>query len=173
MRGLSLAALSAALLLTSLPAAGQSLADAAAKEKERRKAAKGKTYTEADLGRSGGGNYNAPSGSATSGESAAPSAAPAGAAPAAGAAKEKSAEDVRAEQEKAWRQRVQQAQNDIAKAQQQIDTLQRSLGDLSGNLYGASRTQQLTALEQAQKQLATSRQQLGDLEEEGRRNGWR
>lgn len=173
MRALSLAALSAALLLTSLPVSGQSLADAAAKEKERRKAAKGKTYTESDLGKPGGGNYNAPPGSAAASEPAAPAAAPAGTAGAAGAAKEKGAEEVRAEQEKAWRQRVQQAQNDIAKAQQQIDTLQRSLSDLSGNLYGASRTQQLTQLEQAQKQLATSRQQLSDLEEEGRRNAWR
>ncbi|HJS57965.1 MAG TPA: hypothetical protein VKA01_07675, partial [Vicinamibacteria bacterium] len=60
MRTLSLAALAAALVVTSLPAAGQSLAEAAAKEKERRKAVKGKTYTEADFGRTTSGNYNAP-----------------------------------------------------------------------------------------------------------------
>ena len=72
-----------------------------------------------------------------------------------------------------WSKRVQQAQGDIAKTQQQIDTLQRALNDLSANLYGASRTQQIAQMEQAQKQLATSRQQLTDLEEEGRRNGWR
>jgi len=167
MRTLSLAALAASLVVTSLPAAGQSLAEAAAKEKERRKAVKGKTYTEADLGRTGGGNYNGP-------QSVTPAASGAAPAPAAaGAAKEKSPDEVRAEQENAWRQRVQQAQSEITKAQGQIDTLQRGLNDMSGNLYGASRTQQLTALEQAQKQLATSRQQLADLEEEGRRNGWR
>ena len=62
MRTLCVAALAAAFAITSLPAAGQGLAAAAAKEKERRKAVKGKTYTEADLGRTGGGNYNAPQG---------------------------------------------------------------------------------------------------------------
>lgn len=172
MRTLSLAALAAALVLTSFPAAGQSLAEAAAKERERRKTAKGKTYTEADLGKTVGGNYNAPQASGSS-EPAAPAASGA-AAPAAGAAATvKGPDEVRAEQEKAWRQRVQQVQGDIAKTQQQIDTLQRVLNDMSANLYGASRTQQLAQMDQAQKQLVTSRQQLTDLEEEGRRNGWR
>jgi hypothetical protein len=171
MRTLCVAALAAAFAITSLPAAGQGLAAAAAKEKERRKAVKGKTYTEADLGRTSGGNYNAPQGAPA--EPAPAATAGGGAAAPAPAVQEKSADEVRAEQEKAWRQRVQQAQGDIAKTQQQIDTLQRALNDLSANLYGASRTQQIAQMEQAQKQLAASRQQLTDLEEEGRRNGWR
>ncbi len=175
MRTLSMAALAAALVLTSFPAAGQSLAEAAAKERERRKAAKGKTYTEADFGKTSGGNFNAPQASGFS-EPAAPAPAATSGTPApvgGAAATQKGPDEVRAEQEKAWRQRVQQVLGDLAKTQQQIDTLQRALNDVSGNLYGASRTQQLAQMDQAQKQLATSRQQLTDLEEEGRRNGWR
>jgi polyhydroxyalkanoate synthesis regulator phasin len=80
---------------------------------------------------------------------------------------------MRAEQERAWRERLQKANEDVGKTQERIDALQRALNDLSQNLYGATRTQQLQQMEQAQTQLGQLKQQVADLQEEGRRNGWR
>ncbi len=183
MRTLWTAAIVAALAFPASPATSQDLGAAAAREKERRKAAAGKakSYTEADLGKPGGsGNYNAPSGSgeaaaapAAAGAAAGPGAGDAPAAAAPGGAKQKTPEEMRAEQEKAWRDRLQKANEGVATTQQRVDTLQRALNDLSQNLYGATRTQQLQQMEQAQNQLVQLRQQVADLQEEGRRNGWR
>ena len=63
-------------------------------------------------------------------------------------------------------------------SQVQIDQQQQAVLELvtehqSLECQATSLRRGIAQMEQAQKQLATSRQQLTDLEEEGRRNGWR
>lgn len=174
MRRLICAAVAAAFAFGAVPALAQDLAAAAAREKERRKASKGKSYSESDLGKSGAGTFSASAGSTSSQPAtAAGGGAPATTSAATGAQSEKTPDDLRAEQQKAWRERLQKANDDIAKTQERVDTLQRALNDLSQSLYGSTRSQQLQQMEEAQKTLGSLRQQVSDLQEEGRRNGWR
>ncbi len=175
MRRLSCAAVATAFAFAAVPVVAQDLAAAAAREKERRKtASKAKAYSEQDLGRAGAGTFSAPAGSTANEAAPAATGAPEAAGNAAAAGKkEKTPDELRAEQANAWRERVGKANDDIAKAQQRVETLQRALNDLSQNLYGSTRSQQLQQMEEAQKTLASLRQQVSDLQEEGRRNGWR
>jgi len=96
---------------------------------------------------------------------------PPGASP--GAAKPKTEEELRAEQEKAWRERLQQAQEDVTRLQAGIDSMQRDLGDPTMGVYGAGRAKSISRLEEAQKQLAAAKQKVEDLQEEGRRSRYR
>ncbi len=145
----------------------QSLAEAAARERQRRKAlAETRVYTETELRTSGRGAYPASGQQATPQPEASPAAA-------AGAAGQKSEEEVRSEQEQAWREKLQQATQDVERYQQQADELQRQLNDMTGNLYGAGRTKLLNELETAKQNLAQARQRVADLQEEGRRSRFR
>lgn len=163
------------LLLPSLCAA-QSLAEAAAKEKARRKAlTPGKTYTEEDLRRAGG-PAAAASSTATS-DAAAPAAeatgAPKeGATPASGP-KAKTDDELRADREKDWRDRLAKTNDEITQLNATIASLETALGDLSQNLYGATRTSQLTQLDESKAKLAAAQKSLADLQEEGRRNSYK
>lgn len=169
--------LGAALAFTPAPSSAQSLAEAAAKERERRKAAqgKGKVYTEENVNQVKGGTFSAPSGPGGSAAAAAPAegAAKEAAAGAPAGKKEKTPEELKAEQEKAWRDKVQKANEEIANLTTRIDALQNAVNDLSQNLYGSMRSSQLAELEQARQKLAATKQSLSDLEEEGRRSGYR
>lgn len=145
----------------------QSLAEAAAKERERRKKlSETRVFTEAELRQSGRGGFSAPAQQTT----APPTASPAATGSAAG---QKSEEEIRAEQEQAWREKLQQASQDVERYQQQADALQQQLNDLSGNLYGAGRTKLLNELETAKQNLAQAQQAVADLQEEGRRSRFR
>ena len=149
----------------------QSLAEVAAREKQRqereRKKAGGaaKVITDDDLrGRRAGTSSNlAPSGSVTPSPS--PTASP--------AAEKKAAEQVRAEQEKAWRDRRQEAQEEVTRLAGVVETLQAVINDNTVNLYGAGRRSTLAQMEEAQRSLAAARQKVDDLQEEGRRSGFR
>ena len=152
----------------------QSLAEIAAREKERQEKVKRKTggaahvITEDDLRGRGAGTYSQPG----AGTAATPSASPSpGASP--GAEKPKTEEELRAEQENAWRDRLQQAQQEVSRLTGVIASLQTDLGDLSQNMYGSQRTNLLNRVDQAQKSLAAARQRVEDLQEEGRRNRFR
>jgi hypothetical protein len=152
----------------------QSLAEIAAREKERQEKVKRKTggatkvITEDDLRGRGAGTYSQP------GSTGAPAASPSpGASPSPAGEKPKTEEEIRAEQEKAWRDRLQQAQAEVTRLTGVVDSLQKDLNDLSTNLYGSQRTTLLNRMDQAQKALGTARQQVTDLEEEGRRNRYR
>jgi len=145
----------------------QGLADAAARERERRKKQpQAKVYTESELRTSGRGNLTGLENQAPQGEaSPQPAAAPGGAA--------KSEDETRAEQETAWREKLQQANQDVERFRGQVDSLQRDLNDLSGNIYGAGRTKLLNEIETARKSLADAQQRVADLQEEGRRSRFR
>ena len=151
----------------------QNLADAAAKEKERRKGLSGKTFTEEDLRRAGGPRAR----EAAPADAAAPAsdaAAPAkDSAAKEGASKPKTDDEVRADQEKAWRERLTKANADVTRLGAQADELQSGANDLTQNLYGASRANQLAKLEETKKQLAAAQDAVSALEEEGRRSGFR
>jgi len=150
----------------------QSLAEIAAREKERQEKVKKKTggaahvITEDDLRGRGAGTYSQP------GAGAAPSASPSpGASP--GAQKPKTEDEIRAEQEKAWRERLEHFQSEVTRLTGVVASIQSDLGDLTGPLYGGSRTALINRLDTAQKSLADARRQVEDLQEEGRRNRFR
>ena len=185
MRGwLQAAALAAAASLV-VPAgvSGQSLGDAAAREKERRKG-KAKTYSEEDLRRAGGSASSfetAPpdESAATEGATTPEGAAAEGAAaegstkPETGAPKEKGEDEQRAAQEKEWRERLKKSEDDVNYVIADIEKLQKSLSDLTGNYYSASRTNMLNRMDELKKKLATAQETLANVQEEGRRNRFR
>lgn len=166
-------ALAAAAFLFPTCSGAQSLAEVAAKEKERRKAKTGRTFTEEDLRRAGASRPpEAPSapaagGTAVAGEAGAPKEAKDG------APKPKTEDEVRAEQEKAWRDRLAKANEDVTRLNGQIEVMQRGLNDVSQNLYGPARTAQANRLDDARGQLAAAQKSVADLQEEGRRAGYR
>jgi hypothetical protein len=166
---LLVSALAIALGASSAPC--QSLAEAAAKEKERRKTVKPtKTITEAEL--HGGTAASVPAAPAAETDAKAADAKPTdGSSPKPGASpKEKTEEEIRADQIKNWKAKVDQTQAEIDRIQADIDKTQAALGDLSGPVYGGTRAAQMSRLETAQKSLAAAKQMMEDLQEEGRRN---
>jgi len=166
----------AAFVLVAAVAWPQSLAEIAAREKERQEKEKRKAggaahvYTEDDLRGRGAGTYSQP-GSAPAATAASPG--PAASPGAAKAEKPKSEEEIRAEQENDWRDRLQKAQEEITRLSAEADRLQNALNDLSQNLYSGTRTGLLNRMDQVQKDLAASKQKVTDLQEEGRRSRYR
>jgi hypothetical protein len=151
----------------------QSLAEIAAREKARqekeRKKAGGaaKVITEDDLRGRGAGTYSQPSAGVTS-----PTASPSPAA-SPGAEKPKTEEELRAEVEKAWRDKLQHFQGEVTRLSELVASLQADVNDSYVAVYSTGRARQIGRLEEAQKSLATAKQQVADLEEEGRRNRYR
>lgn len=169
-RFLSVAGLvTAALLLVPSFVPAQSLGELAEKEKERRKKEKAaKVYSEDDL-RGSKGTLSVTGTVASSG--AEEKKAEAGAA--SGAKKEKTEDEKRTEAQQAWRQKLDKANADVSRLQAEVDSLQLQLNDINVNLYSPGRTAALNRLEQAKTELAAAKQAVADLEEEGRRNGFR
>jgi hypothetical protein len=170
-------------LLIPAAARAQGLAEAAAKEKARRKGlTPSKVYTEDDLRRAGAA---APPASASATESstasddgeAAASKDDATKETATGAgktgAKPKTDDELRAEREKDWHDRLAKAEAEVGRLKADIASLESMLGDMSQNLYSSSRAAQMNRLEEDKKQLATAEQKVADLQEEGRRNSFR
>lgn len=152
----------------------QSLVEAAAKEKERRKAKAGRTFTEEDLARAGASRLRDNPAPAVSDGTASPAAAPKDGKDAKdGAPKPKTEDEIRADQEKAWRDRLAKANEDVTRLGGQVDTAQRALNDSSQNLYGSGRASQVSRLEDAKRQLADAQKSVADLQEEGRRSSYR
>jgi DNA repair exonuclease SbcCD ATPase subunit len=154
-----------------LPTAGgaQSLADAAAKERERRQALGHKsaphTFTERDL-RSAGAQVSAAS------QMLAPAPTPPPPTDAAEEPEVQSDEDERQDRLEAWRQMLQGARADVARLSAEVARLEAQLGEMSG-LYGAARSERKTRLERAKQDLAQSRQAIEGLNDAGRRQGFR
>jgi len=150
--------------------AAQSLGDAAAKEKEKKKDTKPvKVYTEDDLKRAGNGSsgaYSAPDGPAASTDpSPKPDAAKTGGAPV------KTDDEIKAEKQTAWKQKLDKAQADAAAVQKTIDDIQASLS-ANTSYYDPSRARAAADLDAAKAKLVTAQQSVSDLEDEGRRNGF-
>ena len=142
------------------------------RKKEAEKGKSGKVYTEADLrGRA------ASSGAMSQMEgpvAVAASPAPGAASPAPGASPAaKSEDEQRAEAEAAWRERLKQASEDVTRIQGEIDRAQTALNDLSGPLYGGTRAGLISKVEEGQRQLASAKQKVDDIREEGRRARFR
>lgn len=173
----SLAALVAAGLL-SLPAdtSAQSLAEIAAKQKEKKKGKSTRVFTEEDLkkGPTRGFTSGDPSEPTGGGESPASTGRAASAAEGAGAqAPQKSEDELRAERQTAWREKLQKARDNVTQLTAEVSRLEAALNDLTVPAYGATRTTRVEAHQKAKQQLAAAQQAILDLEEEGRRNGYR
>ncbi len=166
-----------ALALTPAVAPAQSLGEAAAREKERKaketKKPPAKVYTESDLGAGSGPGTVSQLGSTTPTSSPDTKASPGTGGEGSETKAEKTEEELKAEQEKAWRDRRNNLQAEIARLTEVTNRLQTNLNDLSGPLYGGTRTSLLSQLEKAKSSLAEAQKMLGDLEEEGRRAGYR
>lgn len=172
MRRVSTAVTVLCATLLALPAfvSAQSLGEAAEKAKRERKGgAKPKVITDADLRR--GTVPEPPVSSSESTTAAEP--APADAAATGAPAKEKTEDELRAEAEAAWRKRLQDKRDEIARLNSEASQLQASLNDLSQNLYGSNRATTMTRLDEVKKQLAAAQGAVTDLEEEGRRSRFR
>jgi hypothetical protein len=174
------------VLALALPAGAfsQSMGEVAAKERERREKARAgkpapKVITEEDLrsvNRPKGtiSNMGAPEGSPEVAASPEAGASPApGATPAPGAPAEKTGEELRADRQGDWRERLQRAQIDVQNLSARAEQLQIKVNDVSGNIYSASRANLVSELESTKTLLATARVTLANLEDEGRRNGYR
>jgi hypothetical protein len=157
------------------PSLAQSLAEVAArtKKKDEGKAKPAKVYTETDLRKpSSSGSMSAMEGPADT--EASPAAAPtAGTGTAPAGEKPKTEDELNAEKQEEWRQRLQHAQSEVARITTEVDRAQTSLNDLTGPLYGGNRAGLINRLEEGQRQLALAKQQVADLEEEGRRARYR
>ena len=172
----------AAVMLTGTVATAQSLADAAAREREKRKGktqGSAKVINEEEL-RKAGGNVSSPA--ATEGTTGTTTAATtgttpgqadaAGAKPAAKGADEKSPEQIKAEQNAAWRAKIDLARKQVGVYQDLIKALQADLNDMSGGVYTPRRASAQANLEKTQGELAAAQQSVADLEAEGRKNGY-
>jgi hypothetical protein len=170
----------AVAILIALPSfsAAQSLAEAAAREREKRKGQKaGKVITEDELRRAGRGPGTANVSMSAPDPAASPAASgqaqPAGATQAGAAPKAKTDDEVRAEQEQAWRDKLKTAQEDVLRLTQAATALQNSLNDLSGNVYGSQRTNLMNQLEKTKAELQAAQAQVATLQDEGRRSRFR
>jgi len=174
MRFLHAATLTGAVLLLASVASAQGIGDAAAKEKQKRKASPktAKVYTDDSIGRSLAPVTSSDQPAAPAGAAAAPAAGdkPAGAEGAATA--EKPAEDPRVKAEAEWRQKLEQARKEEAAYQEMVTKLQLALND-TGGLYSSGRASNVQMLEDNQKKLADVKARIATLEEEGRRNSYR
>jgi hypothetical protein len=183
MRRLFAAGIVAAVAWAAVPAvadAPPSLGEVAAKEKEKKK---GKVYTEDDLRNpKRGGSYSQP---AATGDSSAPATGGTAAATgdkkpegtaspgAAATPKPKTEDELRAEAETAWREKLTQAQADVATWTAEAARLQTAMNDSSLPPYGPARAARADALANAQRQLAAATSSVEALTEEGRRNRYR
>jgi hypothetical protein len=155
---------------------GESLAEAAAKEKARRKALAdsnkkpAKSYSDTDLGNAKGTNASFPSGADTS-SSTGTAADKDPAAP--GAKKEKTEDEKQAEASAAWRKSLDAANTDAATYRDQVAKIQSDMNDTSAGLYSNRRATMATQLEDAKRKQAEADAKVADLQEQGRRNGYR
>jgi ribosome assembly protein YihI (activator of Der GTPase) len=165
----------ALVLVTLAPvfASAQTMAELAARERERKKNQKPtKVITEDDLRRGSAGRGTVNTGANEPAVVASPASAPtAGAAP--GTEKPKTEEELRAEAEKAWRDKLTKAQAEVQRVSQALEATNRNLGDVTGNLYGAQRTNLLAQAEKLKLEHQQALQQVEMLQEEGRRSRYR
>ncbi|MGE0452183.1 MAG: hypothetical protein AB7O37_06700 [Vicinamibacteria bacterium] len=176
MRLMSAAVVTTLALCGASAVSAQSLAEAAAKEKARRKGNVTKVVTDQEL-RGAGRHLTSLDGGAPVGEPSPAPAAEGASAPEDGArtlsAEDQAREDARREaNQKAWRQRLQQATAQVTALESEIQLLENSTADMSGNIYSPSRAQQAQRLEAAKGELETARRNLETVQDEGRRNSF-
>jgi hypothetical protein len=176
-------ALAALVAVAAAPASAQSLGEIAAREKARREKEAGKrpaakVITEDELrGRRTAGTVSQPAAyevaatasSEQAGGTAAPAANPAGG-PA--APPQKTEDELRAEQQAQWRQKLLEAQANVASLRTRQEQIQAELND-TRSIYGPNRASLVGHLERTKTALAQAEQTVANLEEEGRRNRYR
>jgi hypothetical protein len=169
----------AALLLVSV-ASAQGLGDAAAREKEKRKATPSKpakVYTEGDIGTAmapvSAQELPATPDAAAAAAAATPEGGEGAAAGAAPTDAEQAAEEARVKAEADWRKRLDQARKEEAVYKDVIDRLQLELNDTSGGFYNPGRASKIAFQDENKQKLAEVQGRIGALEEEGRRNSYR
>jgi hypothetical protein len=54
-----------------------------------------------------------------------------------------------------------------------VSRIETALNDLTVPIYGTARTNRMQALDKTRQQLSAAQQSVADLEEEGRRSGFR
>ncbi len=166
----------AVLVLLASVASAQGIGDAAAKEKQKRKASPkpAKVYTDASIGRSMApvSSSDVQTADAAGAKGDKPAEGAAAAPGAAGDSKEKPEEDPRLKAQADWHQRVDQAHKEEAAYQDMVNKVQLALNDTAA-LYGPGRAANVALLEENQKKLADVKTRIASLEEEGRRNSYR
>ena len=170
MRVLNCAGLAVAALLLASVASAQGLGDAAARERDRKKAGAAskpaKVYTETDLGPASSAPVpvvdNAPKADGKA------EAKPGEKAP----SPEQAAAEAEAQAQEEWRNKLEQARVDESNFQGTVDRLQATLTDTSA-IYSPGWTSAMTQIDQAKQKLAEVRARIATLEEEGRRAGYR
>jgi hypothetical protein len=174
MRLLHAATLTGAVLLLASVASAQGIGEAAAKEKQKRKASPrtAKVYTDDSIGRSIAPVSSTDQPAATADAAAAPAAGDKPAGTEGAAAAEKPAEDPRVQAEAEWRQKLEQARKEEAAYQEMVTKVQVALNDTS-SLYSSGRASNVQFLEENQRKLADVKARIATLEEEGRRNSYR
>lgn len=163
------------LLLLSPLGQAQSLGEVAAREKQKKKqdSKPVKVMTEDDLRSAGSrGAASVMEGSPEAAASPAPGAAE-GATEGEKKAGEKTPDELKAEAQKAWREKLQAAEQDVARLAEEVEKAQTALNDLSGAMYGTARASRIERLEASRRQLAAAQQRVEDTREEGRRQGFR
>jgi len=173
MRVVKCAGLAVAALLLASIASAQGIGDAAAREKEKRKAGStskpARVYTESDLGSA---SSAMPAPVVESADAAKPGEAKPGEAKPGAADPEKAAAEAAAKAQEEWRQKLDKARQDEAAHQATIDRLQAILNDTS-SMYSPGWTQAMAKMDETKQQLAQVRAQVASLEAEGRRAGYR
>jgi len=152
-----------------------SLGEVAAREKDKKK---GKPITEEDLrSRRRGGTVSQPNADGGSATTASPAPGATGdkkpGAATAAADKPKTEDELREEAQTAWREKLTQAQAEVANWTAEVTRQQSALNDNTGPMYGPGRAARIEALENAKRQLATATATVETLTEEGRRNRYR
>jgi hypothetical protein len=163
-----------ALGTASVPVAGQTLADVAKKEEERRKTVKssGKTYTNKDLGSLPPGTPAPPPQP--------PAAAPTDAAAAKDKDAEKSGEKEPVKDQAYWAGRMKELQTQLQRDQTYVDALQTRVNSLATDfinrddpaqrgVLSGERQKALGELDRLKKQIEAGKKAIADLEEEARR----
>lgn len=155
-----------------VPASAQSLAEAAAKERERRKGKTTKVVTEAELRSSGRqtatppelvGEEGAPAGSA----SPAPGAKPAGE----GEAPPKTDEELRAEKKTDLEKRLKMQNDIIAATRKMMDEVQLELNDTGNLTFGGRREALMKIMDEHKQEIAQAEAAIEQIREEARRAG--
>src|SRR5262245_15817435 len=166
MRLLTGAALTAALLLVAAASSAQSLSDAAAKEKARRKTVSkpGRVITDEDL-RTGGGTVSNPG----TEPAPAPSPSPGGEGGTAAnkeGKKEKTEDELKAEAQADWRKRLEAANQEAATARERVNQIQLALNDTSGGVFTPRRATLQSQFDEAQQKATAADQKVAALGEE-------
>jgi hypothetical protein len=154
------------------PSSAQSLAEIAAREKERRTGKGGKVITESDLGGGMGQSFESETSSDAETGTDAEGAAPAEGAAATGAAPtEKSEDDKRQERKAALQKELDAERAHIEGIKKDVAAREIELADTSNYLIGGRRTELLKYVEDAKQAIATHEAQVEKLQEQARREG--